>query len=100
VLHVSPRLAGGVIAEQGMGTRFVMSLGAGVWEETVFRLGIMTGVAVLFERVFGFGRWIAILLGLIVSACCSRRCTTSRRTATRCTSACSSSARSRAVSSA
>src|SRR6476619_168995 len=68
VLHVSPRLAGGVIAEQGMGTRFVMSLGAGVWEETVFRLGIMTGVAVLFERVFGFGRWIAILLGLIVSA--------------------------------
>jgi membrane protease YdiL (CAAX protease family) len=68
VLHVSPRLAGGVIAEQGMGTRFVMSLGAGVWEETVFRLGIMTGVAMLVERVFGFGRWIAILVGLIASA--------------------------------
>ena len=28
-----------------------MSLGAGVYEETVFRLGIMTGVAVLLERV-------------------------------------------------
>jgi hypothetical protein len=47
VLHVSPRLAGGVIATQGFGTRFVMSLGAGVWEETIFRLGIMTGVVVL-----------------------------------------------------
>jgi hypothetical protein len=68
VLHVSPRLAGGVIAEQGMGTRFVMSLGAGVWEETVFRLGIMTGVALLLERVLGLGRWVAVTLALLVSA--------------------------------
>jgi hypothetical protein len=68
VLHVSPRLAGGVIAEQGMGTRFVMSLGAGVWEETVFRLGIMTGVALLLERVLGLGRWVAMTLALLVSA--------------------------------
>ncbi len=68
VLHVSPRLAGGVIADQGLGTRFVMSLGAGVWEETVFRLGIMTGIAVLLERVLGFGRWVAVALGLVASA--------------------------------
>ena len=68
VLHVSPRLAGGMIAEQGLGTRFVMSLGAGVWEETVFRLGIMTGIAVLLERVLGFGRWVAVALGLVASA--------------------------------
>ena len=68
VLHVSPRLAGGMIAEQGLGTRFVMSLGAGVWEETVFRLGIMTGVAVLLERVLGLGRWVAVVVALVVSA--------------------------------
>ena len=68
VLHVSPRLAGGMIAEQGLGTRFVMSLGAGVWEETVFRLGIMTGIAVLLERVLGLGRWVAVALGLVASA--------------------------------
>jgi len=68
VLHVSPRLAGGMIAEQGLGTRFVMSLGAGVWEETVFRLGIMTGIAVLLERVLGLGRWVAVAVGLLASA--------------------------------
>ena len=68
LLHVSPRLAGGIIAEQGLGTRFVMSLGAGVWEETVFRLGIMTGVALLLERVLGLGRWIAVAVALLVSA--------------------------------
>jgi membrane protease YdiL (CAAX protease family) len=67
VLHVSPRLAGG-IASQGLGTRFVMSLGAGVWEETIFRLGIMTGAAVLLERVLGLGRWIAVALALLISS--------------------------------
>jgi hypothetical protein len=45
-----------------------MSLGAGVWEETVFRLGIMTGVALLLERVLGLGRWVAMTLALLVSA--------------------------------
>jgi membrane protease YdiL (CAAX protease family) len=68
VLHVSPRLAGGAIATQGFGTRFVMSLGAGVWEETIFRLGIMTGVAVLLEKVLGFGRWVAVGLALLASS--------------------------------
>ncbi len=68
VLHVSPRLAGGMIASQGLGTRFVMSLGAGVWEETIFRLGIMTGVVVLLEKVMGLGRWVAIAGGLLVSS--------------------------------
>ncbi len=67
VLHVSPRLAGG-IASQGLGTRFVMSLGAGVWEETVFRLGIMTGVVVLLEKVLGLGRWVAVIVALAVSS--------------------------------
>ena len=67
VLHVSPRLAGG-IAGQGLGTRFVMSLGAGVWEETIFRLGIMTGLVVLLERVLGMGRWVAVVLALLVSS--------------------------------
>ena len=57
-----------MITEQGLGTRFVMSLGAGVWEETVFRLGIMTGVAVLLERVLGLGRWVAVVVALVVSA--------------------------------
>ena len=68
VLHVSPRLAGGAIATQGFGTRFVMSLGAGVWEETIFRLGIMTGLVMLLERVLGIGRWVAVVLALLASS--------------------------------
>jgi membrane protease YdiL (CAAX protease family) len=67
VFHISPRLAGG-IAGQSFGTRVVMSLGAGVYEETVFRLGIMAGLAALLERGVGFRRWVAALVALIVSS--------------------------------
>ncbi len=68
VLHVSPRLAGGAIAQQGLTSRFVMSLGAGVWEEAVFRLGIMTGAVVLLDRVLGLTRWLAVTIALLVSS--------------------------------
>jgi hypothetical protein len=67
VFHISPRLAGGVAAE-GFGTRLVMSLGAGVWEETVFRLGLLAGFTALFERVVGLRRLLAGLLGLVISS--------------------------------
>ena len=67
VFDISPRLAGG-IAGQSFGTRVVMSLGAGVYEETVFRLGIMAGLAALLERGVGFRRWVAALVALIVSS--------------------------------
>jgi membrane protease YdiL (CAAX protease family) len=70
VFGISPRLAGGdsMISQQGFGTRFVMSLGAGVYEETVFRLGIMAGVAALLEKVAGLSRWIAVSCALLVSS--------------------------------
>lgn len=70
-LGISPQLAGGgggFVAQQGFGTRIVMSLGAGVYEETVFRLGILTGLVVLFDRVLGLRRWMALVLGLLLSA--------------------------------
>jgi membrane protease YdiL (CAAX protease family) len=67
VFGVSPRLAGG-IAAQGLGTRVIMSVGAGVYEEAVFRLGIMAGLAVLLERLAGLRRWIAGLIALLVSS--------------------------------
>lgn len=68
VFGISPRLAGGMIAEQGLGTRFVMSLGAGVYEEAVFRLGIMTGTTILLQKVAGLGRWVALALALAASS--------------------------------
>ena len=53
VLGISPRLAGGVEG-QGLVTRFVMSLGAGVYEETVFRLGLLGGLVFVFEKLIPF----------------------------------------------
>lgn len=68
VFGFSPRLAGGVIAQQGFVSRIVMSLGAGVYEETVFRLGIMGGLALVLERALGLARWVAGAVALAVSA--------------------------------
>jgi membrane protease YdiL (CAAX protease family) len=69
VFGFSPHLsAGGVIGHQSFVGRIVMSLGAGVYEETVFRLGIMGGIVALLERVIGFARWLAVVLALGVSA--------------------------------
>jgi hypothetical protein len=70
-LGISPQLAGGgggFVAQQGLGTRIVMSLGAGVYEETVFRLGILTGLMLLFDRAIGMRRWIAFPLALLLQA--------------------------------
>ena len=67
VFGISPRLAGGVAA-QSFGTRIVMSLGAGVYEETVFRLGIMAGLTALLERGIGLRRWVAAAIGLAISS--------------------------------
>lgn len=71
VFGISPRLSGGGvggIATQGFGTRIVMSLGAGVYEETVFRLGLMAGLTALLERGIGLRRWVAVTLGLVSSS--------------------------------
>jgi len=67
ILGIPPRLAVGVEG-QGLLTRFVMSLGAGVYEETVFRLGLMNGLDVLLEKAFKVVRWVALLTALLFSA--------------------------------
>jgi membrane protease YdiL (CAAX protease family) len=72
IFGISPELAGGggggLIAHQGFATRAVMSIGAGVYEETVFRLLLMSGIAALLGKVLGLGRWVAVTVALIVSA--------------------------------
>jgi type IV secretory pathway TrbD component len=69
VFGISPRLAGGGgITDQGFLTRVVMSFGAGVYEETVFRLGLMAGLTAFLERGIGMRRWIAALMGLGISS--------------------------------
>jgi len=64
---INPRLAMG-LAEQGLATRMVMSIGAGVWEETTFRLGILTAVLFVCERLVGMRRPIAIAIAFGLSS--------------------------------
>jgi membrane protease YdiL (CAAX protease family) len=70
---ISPQLAGGgggggMIASQGLGTRAVMSIGAGVYEEAVFRLFLLGGMVAVLEKILGFGRWVAIAAAFILSS--------------------------------
>jgi hypothetical protein len=62
-----PELAAG-LAEQGLLARFVMSCGAGVWEEAVFRLLILGGLVALGHNVMGLRRPLAIAGALFLSA--------------------------------
>ena len=70
---ISPQLAGGgggggLIASQGLGTRAVMSIGAGVYEEAVFRLFLLGGIVAVLNKILGFGRWVAIAAAFILSS--------------------------------
>jgi hypothetical protein len=67
VMGFSPGLAVG-LPQQGIVTRIVMSLGAGVYEETVFRLGLLAGSIASFEKLLGMSRWAAIAGGFILSS--------------------------------
>lgn len=67
VFGINPRLAAG-LGEEGFVTRLVMSVGAGFWEETIFRLGLLTGVAALCERVIGMRRGVALFIAFFVSS--------------------------------
>jgi Type II CAAX prenyl endopeptidase Rce1-like len=67
LLGISPRLAAG-LEQQGALSRLVMSLGAGVYEELVFRLGLLGGIFALCQRVFGWGRWLSVALAFSISS--------------------------------
>jgi hypothetical protein len=69
VFGIDPRLsAGGGLGDRGLLTRIVMSIGAGFWEETTFRLGLLSGVAALCEKVIGMRRFFALTVALVVSS--------------------------------
>ena len=66
VFGINPRLS--VLQDEGLVGRLIMSLGAGFWEETTFRLGILGATAALCERVVGMRRFFALLVALGVSS--------------------------------
>jgi hypothetical protein len=74
ILHIDPRLALAPAAtatgpgEVGLLGRIVLSFGAGVHEELVFRLIFVTGFTALFEKMFKMRRWVAIVLAFVISA--------------------------------
>lgn len=67
VLGFSPKLAFGLSPSSRV-AGLVMSAGAGLYEETVFRLGLLTALVAAGERVFRLGRGVALLFGLLLSA--------------------------------
>jgi membrane protease YdiL (CAAX protease family) len=70
LLGIDPRLGAGGGALQGAGIldRMVMAVGAGIFEELVFRLLLLTALTALGERALGLRRWVAVLLAFVVSS--------------------------------
>jgi len=67
ILHISPRLAAAA-AKPGLFDRLVLSVGAGVHEELVFRLLLLGGIALAGERLLKLRRWVAVLIAFAVSS--------------------------------
>jgi hypothetical protein len=67
VLGINADLAAG-LEGQGVVSRFVMSLGAGVYEELVFRLGLLGGLAAAFQRLLSWRRLIAVSAAFVLSS--------------------------------
>lgn len=71
LLHIDPKLAISCAAgpeQASPAAKLVLSLGAGVHEEILFRLIMVGGGVWLFERAFGMRRWLAIALAFAISS--------------------------------
>lgn len=71
LLHIDPKLA--ITCATGPeqaspAAKLVLSLGAGVHEEILFRLIMVGGGVWLFERALGMRRWLAIALAFAISS--------------------------------
>ena len=67
VLGFEASAADSSLALGRIGESIVTSLGAGVHEELVFRLGVMTGLAAILRR-FHVGHSSSVLVGLVISS--------------------------------
>ncbi|HEX8951285.1 MAG TPA: CPBP family intramembrane glutamic endopeptidase [Polyangia bacterium] len=71
LLHIDPKLAIACAAgpeQASPAAKVVLSLGAGVHEEILFRLIMVGGGVWLFERAIGLRRWLSIALAFAVSS--------------------------------
>jgi hypothetical protein len=70
ILGINPSLAAdaGPLAKASVFARLVMAVGAGVHEELVFRLGLLTLLILLGERALGLRPWLALALAILASS--------------------------------
>ena len=68
LLNALPLLALGQAAEMDWPVVFMVSLGAGVYEELVFRVLLVTGLLLLARTLFGLGRVAATTFAVILGA--------------------------------
>lgn len=61
-------LATGGVGQLGAFDKFVLSIGAGFYEELVFRLLLMGGLYLLLRRISDLSSWIAAGLGVVLSS--------------------------------
>src|SRR5579862_9896082 len=69
LLHLTGYLAiqgGGPIQHSSLATRVMLSLGAGIYEELLFRVIIAGSLDVIAQRVLGWSRWIAGIFAVII----------------------------------
>jgi hypothetical protein len=59
---------GGPIEHSALATRVMLSLGAGIYEELLFRVIIAGTLDVLARRVLGWGPWVAGIFAVLISA--------------------------------
>lgn len=67
-LGLSPLLATGSEGEYGLITKVVLSLGAGIYEETVFRLILMGGMFWVARKVMDIPAWMAAIAAVLLSS--------------------------------
>lgn len=67
LLGFSPHLSA-ALPQQGLVTRIVMSLGAGVYEELVFRLGLLNGLKYTFGKLLSLGNVVTALAAFLLSS--------------------------------
>lgn len=68
LLHIDPRLAAAAAPRGSFFDRIIMSVGAGVHEELVFRLILLGGLAFVGERGLRLPRFTAVLIAFLVSS--------------------------------
>jgi hypothetical protein len=58
----------GALAHSPVATRIMLALGAGIYEELLFRVILVSGIAALVERLFGWRHNVAGAVAVVLSA--------------------------------